>query len=442
MLKINYITILKVAIPLMASSFIQSIVLITDSSFLTRYNILDFDASGNGGLIYITLFMALIGLSDGAQILMARRIGQKKEHLLSRIFGTNILINLITAFILFVIINQFVPHFISLYSENELLAEKENIYLSARSIGLFFSGITLVIYAYLMAIGKTIFVFLAAIITAIVNIFFDWALIFGNFGFSEMGIAGAGYASSIAEFFALLFLIIVLIFSKSRKNHQLFKNISFNFNSMTEVLRIGSPIVLQGVVALATWTVFFIWIEQRGTHELTVSQNIRSLYFLAFVPVWGFNGATKTYISQYLGNKKHHLIPSIIRKIQILTVFFLFVFFHGAILYPEFLVKMINPNPIYLKQSSEILQFVTGSVFMYGLSSVYFQSIIGTGQTRHSFYIELISVLIYLISAYLLTCYFEVDLYWVWGVEYIYFASLGTLSYLYLKFYNWNKKEI
>ena len=51
MLDIRYKTIISVALPLMASSFIQSIVLITDSAFISRYDTLDFDAVGNGGLL-------------------------------------------------------------------------------------------------------------------------------------------------------------------------------------------------------------------------------------------------------------------------------------------------------------------------------------------------------------------------------------------------------
>jgi len=97
MLDLKYSTILKVAVPLMISSFIQSIVLITDSSFLSRYSIDAFAAVGNGGLIYITLYMAYVGMSDGAQILIARRIGQQNTGAIGRIFGTSIIANLILA---------------------------------------------------------------------------------------------------------------------------------------------------------------------------------------------------------------------------------------------------------------------------------------------------------------------------------------------------------
>ena len=65
--------------PLMVSGFIQSIVLLTDSAFLSRYSTLAFDAVGNAGLLFITCFMILVGLGDGTQIILARRIGEKKR---------------------------------------------------------------------------------------------------------------------------------------------------------------------------------------------------------------------------------------------------------------------------------------------------------------------------------------------------------------------------
>ena len=82
MLDYRYKTILSVALPLMASTFIQSVVLITDSAFLARWDTLAFDASGNAGLIYITLYMCLVGFSDGSQILQSQKIGAEPIHLL------------------------------------------------------------------------------------------------------------------------------------------------------------------------------------------------------------------------------------------------------------------------------------------------------------------------------------------------------------------------
>jgi len=49
MLDFRYKTLLGVALPMMVSGFIQSIVLITDASFISRYSTEAFDALGNGG---------------------------------------------------------------------------------------------------------------------------------------------------------------------------------------------------------------------------------------------------------------------------------------------------------------------------------------------------------------------------------------------------------
>jgi multidrug resistance protein, MATE family len=104
MLDYKYKTILSVAVPLMISSFIQSIVLITDASFLSRFDTLAFDAAGNGGLLYVTMLVSLTGMSDGSQILIARRIGQENENAVGRIFGTSLFTLSFFAILLFVLL--------------------------------------------------------------------------------------------------------------------------------------------------------------------------------------------------------------------------------------------------------------------------------------------------------------------------------------------------
>lgn len=442
MLSLSYRTILSVALPLMGSSFIQSIVLLTDSSFLSRYSTHAFDAAGNAGLIYITVFMAVIGFSDGAQILFARRIGQQRTDTLGRIFGTSILTIFLVVVLLFTFIQLVMPDLLLSYSKHADLAASQGDFISIRSYALFFGMISLPISAFFLAHGKTWVVLLSAVFTATSNIFLDYAMIFGHFGFSEMGLKGAAWASTFADGVGMLFLVSFLFFSKERKEYRLFAHFSFYWPSMKELFKIGSPIVFQGFLALATWTVFFTWIEQMGKFELTVSQNIRSLYFLAFVPLWGFAGTTKTYISQYIGAGKLDQLRLIQRRIQFMTLLFMLAIFHGAFLYPETLIGLINPEPAYIEKSAEILRYVCPSMFIFGSVSVYFQTINGSGNTMATFTIELISVFIYVLSAYLFIKVFATDVYWVWTVEYIYFITMGALSIAYLRMFDWKKKVV
>lgn len=442
MLDLRYRTILAVAVPLMVSSFIQSIVLLTDAAFLSRFSTLAFDANGNAGLLYVTAFICLVGMSEGSQILIARRIGENKIDRVGRIFGTSISTLLLLASILFVIIYFVVPQLLPMYSRSQELAEAQNSFLSIRSFALLLGIVTLSIQAFFFAIGKTWVMLISAGIIAFSNILMDYLLIFGIGPFPRMGLEGAALASTLAELLGMIFLTFFLIFSKERKQYQLFAHFSFSWKSFKELLKIGSPLALQGFMALATWTIFFTWIEQMGSDELTISQNIRAIYFLAFIPIWGFSATTKTYISQYIGRGDFDSLIIIQRKIQLLSVIFLAIFFHGAFLYPEKIIALINPADAYIERSAEILRFVGFSLYIYALGSVKLQTINGSGNTNVSFTIELICVLIYALFSYLFIKVWQFEIFWVWWIEYIYFISTALLSVLYLHFFKWQNKKI
>ena len=425
--------------PLMVSGFIQSVVLLTDSAFLSRYSTLAFDAVGNAGLLFITCFMILVGFGDGTQIILARRIGEKKTEQLAHVFTTALLIQSMIAIVLFTILFFIAPNWLVSISEQQDIASLQGDFLSIRSFAFFPSCIFLIVQAYFLAKGKTWPVLFSAILTALSNVLLDYSLIFGNFGLPEMGVKGAALASTCSDLIGMTSMGILFVLDRE---FRLFKLKTFSILSAKNILKISSPLMLQGSIALGTWTLFFIMLEQRGVFELTVSQNIRSIYFLAFVPVWGFAGTTKTYVSQYLGSGKTELIPQLQRRIQLLTTLFLIVTFHGAVLYPELLVSWINPEETYIEKSASILRLISLSIILYGLISVYYQTIQGSGNTFYSMCIELSTVVIYVSACHLFINIFSFDIYWIWTVEYIYFGVIGIMSILYLRNSNWKLKSI
>lgn len=441
-LPLKYKSILSVALPMMVSGFIQSVVLITDSAFISRYSVEGFDAVGNAGLAYITFFMMLMGMSDGAQIIMARRIGEERKAAVGRQVSAAGLVLAALAFVFFSILETIIPSLIEATSLNSKVAHLQGIYLNYRSFGLFFSMITLVLQAFYLAQGRTALVLTAALITAGGNIVLDYLLIYGIGFFPEMGVAGAALASTLADGLGMCFLLSVTITSKENQPFELFKGLKNIVTEIKELLKVGTPLLLQGFSALFTWTLFFTWIEQMGQYELTVSQNIRSLYFLAFVPIWGFASTTKTYISQYIGAGRQEDLPLIQQRIQRLTLLFLLLFFHGALFYPGALISLINPHQEFLAESSSILRLIIGSIMIYGFVSVYFQTIHGSGNTVASMTIEMVSVGIYMLFVFLFIKIFKFEIYYVWTVEYIYFGVMGVLSIVYLRFFKWNQKII
>lgn len=442
MLALNYRTILGVALPMMVTGFIQSIVLLTDASLIARHSTAAFDAVGNAGLLYVTLYMCLAGMADGAQIIIARRIGQDRPDLIGQVFGTTVWVLMTLAVLLFMVLYFIMPSLVYTYSAQKEIAELQGIYIEQRSFSLFFAMITLSIQSFFLAEGKSWVVLVTSLLTASSNALLAYLLIFGEWGLPELGIQGAALASMIADAIGMLSMLGFLWFSQERVKYKLLAYFKLHSGSLKELLKVGSPLLLQGFSALATWTLFFTWLEQKGTFDLTVSQNIRSIYFLAFVPIWGFAGTTKTYISQYLGAQKFEQIPLIQRRIQLLTLGFMLLTFHGAVLYPEAMIRMVNPAEAYVAKSADILRLIAVSILVFGFISVYFQTIHGSGNTLHSMLIEFFTVGVYALFCYLFIKVWNLDIFWIWTVEYIYFGLLGLISILYLKNVAWQNKKV
>lgn len=424
---------------MMGASFIQSIVLLTDSAFLTRYDNDAFAAAGNAGLIFVTLFMFITGMSDGAQILISRKIGEKNYGAIGRILSNSQISLLGLVSILFVLTYFYMPSFILSYASNPKIGHLQGEYLSIRSIALFFALIQLPLQAYYFAWGRSLIPFTATLITAFGNVFLDYSMIFGNFGFPEMGLQGAAWASTISDGFGAFFLLSYTILSKEHIKNKLFQTWNLQWESIKELFKISVPIIFQGTMALMIWAIYFAWIEQRGVFEVTVSQNIRSIYFLAFVPVFGFASTTKTYISQYYGARKIETIPIIQKRLILMSLTSMFIVFHGGFMYPEFLISLVNPNELYIPKSAETLRFVSFSMFLFCIGSILLQSINGIGRTHITLFIEMIITSSYLLYSYFTICVWNWDIKYVWSVEYIYFGLMIILSYSYLKFSDWKK---
>ena len=276
-------------------------------------------------------------------------------------------------------------------------------------------------------------------LTAVGNVILDYGMIFGKLGFPEMGLQGAAWASTIADGIGAFFLLGYTLLSKEHVKNKLFQSWKLEKESVKELFKLSVPIILQGSLALMIWAVYFAWLEQRGVFEVTVSQNIRNIYFLAFIPVFGFATTTKTYISQYYGAKKLEIIPIIQKRLIAMSLICMVIVFHGAFLYPEKLIPLINPNEEFIPKSAETLKFISFSMLLFCIGSVYLQSINGIGRTHITLVIEILITGSYLLYSYLTIRVWEWDVKYIWSVEYIYFGLMTIASYAYLKFSNWKK---
>ncbi|MFT4601277.1 MAG: MATE family multidrug resistance protein [Arenicella sp.] len=438
MLELTYKKILFVAMPLMFGTFVQSLIGITDGAFVSKLGNTAYNAVGNGSIIYIALFMLCRGISDGTQITIAKKFGENKKSEIGEVLFNAQFMQVLLSGLIFLSLVFLGEIFVHAISESKDLAIAMTDFLKFRSWGIFFAALYVTMCAFYIGLGKTRIIITATLILAVVNIFLDYSLIFGNFGFPELGMVGAPLASSISEAAAFFFLLFYAL--KMPKYREFNYNLKLKVEKLISkpLFKLSSPLMLQGFVALFTWLIFFSLLEHLGADNLEVAHNIRYMYFLAFVPIFGFGAATRTFVSNLVGRNERHLIPRIQKRIALLSGISILVIFHGGFLYPEFMISIVEHNPDItpeiLQNSADALRFVSGSIILYAVMVVPFNSVAALGKTKLTFGIEVLAIIFYLIGCYLFIVKWQWNIIDVWWVEYIYFGVIGAASITYLYF--------
>ena len=82
----NFKKIWEISYPILFGLIIQQIIGLTDTAFLGRVGEVELGASAIAGVFYIMIFMLGQGFSVGAQIIIARRNGEKNFQRIGPVF--------------------------------------------------------------------------------------------------------------------------------------------------------------------------------------------------------------------------------------------------------------------------------------------------------------------------------------------------------------------
>lgn len=439
---ITYKSIWKIALPIIISGIAQNVVNVTDTAFLGQVSNAALGAAGNAGIFYFVIIITGMGFTTGAQIIIARRNGEQKYSHIGKIVDHSFYFILPFALLLFLLVRFFSLDFFEVITYSENIKILANEFIQVRIWGVFIAFINFSFIAFYVGITKTKILSYVTILMMLINVLLDYTLIFGHFGFPEMGVEGAALASVISEVCALLFFVVYTIKTVDLNKYNLFGFQRFDSAILSRLFSISFPIMLQNFLSLSSWFIFFMIIEKMGEDELAVSHIVRSIYMVLMIPLFGFSNATNTLVSNIIGEGRSHEVLGMIKKIIWMSLGFTFVLSFISFFIPEFLASFYTNSSELVSKTVGALRVINFTMFFFSISFILFSGVTGTGNTRTSLLIEATNIVIYLASAYYIAIVLKSSLPVVWASEFIYFGFLGLFSYLYLKYGNWKKKQI
>ena len=441
-LNISYNRIWSIAYPIILGSVAQNLINVTDTAFLGRVSEVALGASAIGGMFYLVFINLGLGFGTGAQIIIARRFGEGDKKMVGKTFDHALYFMLPLSILAFLVLFAFSDDILRPLVSSDAIYAASIEFLDYRVFGIFFAFAQILFRSFYIGIARTQIITWSTLVMAVVNIVLDYALIFGNWGFPEMGIKGAALASVIAEGTAMAYLIINTQLKKHPINFNLYQFKAWDKALFVRNYKLAFPIMLQNFLSLGVWFVFFLFVEKLGEQALAISNIIRSIYIVLMIPIWGFAAAANSMVSYLIGMRQQGYIMLLLRRILLMCVGGVLLFVFASLAWPEAILSVYSSDQDLIRKSIPVLYTVNFSSIALAIGFVLFNGVLGTGKTNISFVIEMIVLGFYVSYVYTLTNYFNADIALVWTSELLYGILLTSLSWLYLRKGNWAAGKI
>ena len=426
---------LALSAPVMISFLAQNLIGIVDTAFIARLGETELGGTAMASLVYFCIYTIGFGLASGSQIIIGHRFGGERKREIGHILGQSTTLLAGIGLLISILSWPFGKWLFPALLSSPDVAAAASEYWNWRTIGFTFAFAASSFRSFFVGTADTKVLTYASVVMSVVNIFLDWALIFGHLGFPELGVKGAALASVLAEISGMIFYLLYFRLK-----------VPFALYGVTraELLRWDPPLVrklfdlsvylmLQAFLSQSVWTVFFFFIESLGERELAIAAIIRSIYILLFIPINSYGTAVRTTVSHIWGaGQRNLLMPYLLRgvRISLFTVLAIIAFVN---LLPLPILSVFTGDHGLILAAVPSLRVVTVALLVCSIGSVFFAAVGSTGATKMVFRIELASIIFYLSYAAVMTYLFSAPVWLCFTVEILYYLLVAILSIRYIR---------
>ena len=268
-----YKTVLTIAIPVVLQNLISIGLNMADTIMIGKLGVDELAAVGTANRLYFVFSSLCFGIYSGASVYVSQYWGVKDIKNIRRTLGIDIILGGGMALLFTTIAIFAAPQVLGLFSSDPRVIELGTEYLHIVAISYFFTSMSFAINFNCRAIHMLKVPTAINTLALVINLVFNYLLIFGKFGFPKLGVKGAALATLLARLveFILMYLCVYL-----QKGHPLAAKIrelfSFDRELFTRVLKTSLPVIVsEGGWSLGN-SVYYIAYGMLGASALAVVQ--------------------------------------------------------------------------------------------------------------------------------------------------------------------------
>ena len=428
--------------PISLALLVPQINFITNNIFLSGLGELELACAGITGVFYLIFAVIGNGLNNGLQALIARRAGQNLPKEIGRLFFHGVWIALAISALGILATYTIAPMILRATIHDSKVAEMAVDFLLIRIWGLPFLYLYIMRNALLVGTNQTKFLVWGTLAEAIINIVLDYGLIYGHLGLPRLGFNGAAIASIIAEAGGLLVIYLVIHLKGFHRQFAFFEKPLLSREIFKLILVQSSPLILQFAISIITWEYFYILIEHHGARSLAISNIMRNIFGIAGIFSWSFAATTNTMVSNLLGQGKTEEVMPLVRRIAYISLAFSTFIVLVVNVFPSAILSLYGQADQFLVEATPVVRIVSVALLMMSFSVVWLNAVTGTGNTLINLSIETVTITLYCIYVYVTLEYLNLPITWGWMSEWVYWMSMFTMAFFYLRSGKWKGKVI
>lgn len=273
-----------------------------DTLMLGKYSDLAVAAVGNANTV-LNLFGVLLNIvAVGIAVVVSQFLGANNDSDARKTVKTGIVANFAVGVVLFFVIQFFGVSIFYLVNTESTIFDWAISYTKILSWSLITLSISTGISAGFRSYGKPKIVMGIVIGANIVNVILNYLLIFGNYGFPELGVNGAAIGTLVSRGLILIIGIILLI--KLVNINPLI--IEFEKRIVFKIVKIGVPAALENFTYNFSQLFILAFINQMGT--ISVAARTYTMLILMYIYIFSlsFASGNSIIVGYYVGEKDYN----------------------------------------------------------------------------------------------------------------------------------------
>lgn len=246
------------------------------------------------------------------------------------------------------VIILFITPWIGLYAidhaghASEIAVLERQYFITLIPSGVFLCMISAFI-SFFNGLGRTHYAAVINITGCSINVLLDYVLIFGVWGFPEMGIQGAGIATSISC--AFNFILVAIVFLGQKQSQYPTRTVrQFSRDEIRRLFRFGSPAALQCLSDVGAFATFAFLIGRLDQTAMVATTIILAINQMAFYPMNGLAESTAIITGQLMGANHSNLVYRVAQRTWKMATAYMLFMAVCYLLMPEWLLGQFSPN--------------------------------------------------------------------------------------------------